>query len=78
MFRRIGAEIKLPEPLLHSQVLRHTRAVIMLASGASVEQVQYLLGHSSLKMTQRYLGVAEGMKTKNKVDAKLVEMGLGL
>lgn len=78
VFRRIGAEIKLPEPLLHSQVLRHTRAVIMLASGASVEQVQYLLGHSSLKMTQRYLGVAEGMKTKNKVDAKLVEMGLGL
>ena len=78
VFRRIGAEIKLPEPLLHSQVLRHTRAIIMLASGASVEQVQYLLGHSSLKMTQRYLGVAESMKNKNKVDVKLVEMGLGL
>jgi len=75
MFQKIGEAVKLPPNLRHSHVLRHTRAIIMLAEGASVDDVQYCLGHSSLKMTQRYMGIAETMK--GHIDAKLLEMGLG-
>lgn len=76
MFQRIARSIKMPENLCHSHVLRHTRAVIMMAAGASVDQVQYTLGHSSLKMTQRYVSIAENLK--GKLPAELETMGLGL
>lgn len=76
MFQRIATHLKLPENLRHSHVLRHTRATLMLAAGASPEQVQFLLGHSSLKMTMRYIGVADSMRSK--LNADVLKMGLGL
>ncbi len=81
MFQKIARNVKLPENLRHSHVLRHTRAPLMLALGAAPEQVQDVLGHSSSKMTQRYTGIAENMKEKLltvDVLAQLMELGLGL
>lgn len=75
-FQRIAIEAKLPERLQHSHVLRHTRATLLLASGVSPEQVQFLLGHSSLRMTQRYIGLAESMR--NKISTELLQQGLGI
>ncbi len=57
-FKEIAVAVRLPENLRHSLVLRHTRAIVLLACGVSTEKVQYLLGHSSPKMTERYLNVA--------------------
>lgn len=80
MFNRLAAAAKIPAALRHSHVLRHTRAVMMLALGATTEQVQGLLGHSSLKMTQRYASVAEELKKKmsTSVVSEIEAMGLGL
>lgn len=42
-----------------SHVLRRTCATMLLESGASIRQVQTVLGHSSLASTQRYLAAPE-------------------
>jgi integrase len=76
VFQKIAVEAKLPERLQHSHVLRHTRATLLLASGVTPEQVQFLLGHSSLRMTQRYIGIAESMRTK--ISADILAQGLGI
>jgi integrase/recombinase XerD len=47
MFRRAGIEG-------HSHQLRHTFAVGLLQKGVSMENVSTLLGHRSLKITERY------------------------
>jgi integrase len=75
MFQRVAQQAKLPERLHHSHVLRHTRATLLLASGMAPEQVQHLLGHSSLRMTQRYLGIAESMR--HKMSTELLQQGAG-
>jgi len=62
MFCRIAQEAHIPEDLQQAVVLRHTRAVVLLSSGESVEETMHVLGHSSMKMTMRYLDVAEIMK----------------
>lgn len=59
VFCKIAKTVKIPENLQHSVVLRHTRAVVLLSSGAVAETVMHVLGHSSMKMTCRYLEVAE-------------------
>lgn len=43
---------------LHPHALRHTAASLALASGANVEAVRAMLGHSSLTTTQRYVRAA--------------------
>jgi site-specific recombinase XerD len=48
---------KLDFPNLAPHDLRRTAAKLMLAGGAALEQISLILGHSSLDVTKRYLGV---------------------
>ena len=51
--KKIGIAAGISTPL-HSHLARHTFATLMLAAGASIENVQRMLGHASITMTQRY------------------------
>lgn len=39
---------------LHTHLARHTFATFMLANGVKVENLQRMMGHTDIKMTQRY------------------------
>lgn len=54
--KTIGRAAGITKPL-HSHLARHTFATLMLAAGASIENVQRMLGHASIEMTQRYAKV---------------------
>lgn len=53
-----------PEHLRNAHVLRHTRAVFMLAAGVPQEEVCKQLGHSAMKMTERYVPAANALREK--------------
>lgn len=57
--------IKIDSPLLTAHSLRHTAAVSMLQAGASIYDVQVVLGHSDVKTTGIYLlSIAEDQARK--------------
>jgi len=75
-FVHVAAAARIPERLRHSHVLRHTRATLLLAEGAPEEDVRELLGHSSLSVTRRYLGIANALRLRVDTTALLGTGGL--
>lgn len=52
----------------HPHALRHSFATDLQKQGATVEEIQHMIGHSSASITERYLHGFEGMKMKELFD----------
>lgn len=57
-FRRYAARADLPADRRHAHTLRHSIAVHMMDAGHTMEDVQFQLGHSSIKSTDRYAAIS--------------------
>lgn len=64
VFRRAATEAGLSRELAHTQVLRHTRAVNLLAAGTREADVKALLGHGDVSTTRSYLKAAHAVRAK--------------
>jgi site-specific recombinase XerD len=60
LIRRLGIKAKIR---LHPHMLRHTFAITFLRNGGDVFSLKFLLGHSTLSMTEKYL------RSLNDIDA---------
>ncbi len=58
LFKRYVREAKLSNPRYRFHSLRHTMATNLLRAGESIHVVQRILGHSSVKVTEGYSGIA--------------------
>lgn len=58
-WEKIKKELRRPDLRVHD--LRHTFATILFDAGASAPDVQAVLGHSSLQVTERYSRAREGV-----------------
>ena len=58
--------------------LRHTAACVLASAGVSLQVIQKILGHTSIKMTERYVRVDENAiaQARRALDAKAVSLGL--
>lgn len=59
---KIGKRLNLKNKVIHPHVFRHTLAQTMLDNGAKLEEVQNILGHSTIGTTQIYAQVSEERK----------------
>ena len=58
IYRRVKIYVaKIGRPDIHPHDLRHSFATRLLESGASIREVQELLGHNDLGTTEVYIGV---------------------
>ncbi|PWK61324.1 tyrosine-type recombinase/integrase [Roseicyclus mahoneyensis] len=65
----------LPEVRIHD--LRHTYASLLINNGVSLYEVQELLGHSSVAMTQRYAHLAPNkLRSRTQIVASIVDGGM--
>ena len=71
-FRQAATCARLPAHLRHTHTLRHTRATLALAEGIPEEDVRFLLGHSRIETTRRYLGVAKSLRLRLQTRAEQV------
>ena len=55
IMKRLGDAAEVPQELRHPHALRHTCANELLRSGATIADVQRMLGHASIKTTSIYL-----------------------
>jgi integrase len=58
--------------------LRHTAACTLASAGVSLQVIQKILGHTSIKMTERYVRVDENAITEARraLDAKALRLGM--
>ena len=54
VFKKVGKEADPPVPNCHPHRFRDTFAVALLLKGVSLDSVSKLLGHSSIKVTERH------------------------
>jgi integrase len=71
-FRQAATCARVPAHLRHTHTLRHTRATLALAEGMAEEDVRFLLGHSRIETTRRYLGVAKSLRLRLQTRAEQV------
>lgn len=66
----------LPPARLHTG--RHDAGTLMVATGTDIRAVQEILGHTDIRVTQRYVDVAAGLKQEavNKIAAALFDGSL--
>jgi len=74
LVRKYAAMAQIPQLAPHD--LRRTLAHLMRRAGAELEQIQAILGHSSISTTERYLGWNLEMR-KGKAATDLVKMDRG-
>jgi integrase len=76
-FKKAAKEAGLPDvkDLRKTHVLRHTRGTMLFANGASIDQVQYYLGHSNPNTTQIYVHEAEALRARME-HGELSKLGL--
>lgn len=59
LFDRLGTSAQVEATRCSPHTMRHTFAVTFLRAGGNVFSLQQLLGHTELKMTQRYVALAQ-------------------
>jgi site-specific recombinase XerD len=58
-YRHLAKKAGLPPDKHYSHILRRSRATHLLADGASITEIQWVLGHKSPQTTIIYLGITE-------------------